>query len=226
MGESILYRWPESASFGRMVPKAKFYEHGNVRSGLREQFVNDVQRVTWAYKLAGLTIRLNGSTAVPEIQVFTVETKGNEVSDEVLAAIDEAVHFPIIFEIADKGRLRTAAAQKSLDGRTPKIGAYFKTEWQAADSPRTPLPAALDLPTLYEAILVSLLPLPLRSGETVSDATRRLDRIRGLERQIGGLERKLREERQFNRKIEFRRQIRERRATLEVLSSAAESNKE
>ena len=34
--EPVLYRWPANAAFGRTVPKAKFYEHGNVRTALRE----------------------------------------------------------------------------------------------------------------------------------------------------------------------------------------------
>ena len=94
MTEPILYRWPEPARFGRAVPKTKFYEHGNVRSALREKFVDEVQRITWAYKLADATIHLRGTAAVPEIQVFVDRAKGDDVTDDVLTAIDKAVHVP------------------------------------------------------------------------------------------------------------------------------------
>lgn len=226
MTEPALFRWPPNAAFGRTVPKTKFYEHGNMRTALRDQFVDDIQRVTWAYKLADDTIRLRGTTAVPEIQVFTVETKGADVSDDVLAAIDKTVHFPIIFEVASGDRVRTAAAQKSLTGRTPAIGAYFTTDWQPADTPRRPLPTALDLPGLYEAILTALLPVETRAGETVSEATDRLDRARRLQREIAALAKKLRTEPQLNRKIELRRQIKERTAVLTELTDPVPSNKE
>jgi len=222
----VLFRWPSAAAFGRTVPKAKFYEHGNVRTALREKFVDDIQRITWAYKLADNTIRLRGTAAVPEIQVFTVETKGTDVSDDVLTAIDKTVHFPIIFEVANNDRVRTVAAQKSLDGKTPTIGAYFTTDWQFADAPRRPLPTALDLPSLYEALLTALLPVETRAGETVSEATDRLDRARKLQREIAALEKKLRTEPQLNRKIELRRQIKERTAVLTELTDPAPSNKE
>jgi hypothetical protein len=188
----VLYRWPANAAFGRGVPKTKFYEHGNVRAALREKFIDDIQRITWAYKLADDTIRLRGTVTVPEIQVFTIETKGADVSDEVLATIDKTVHFPIIFEVASTGHVRMAAAQKTLDGKTPRITTYFTTGWQPADAPRQPLPTALDLPSLYEALLASLLPVAARVGETVSDATDRLDRARKLKREIATLEKKLR----------------------------------
>src|SRR5690606_14878610 len=127
--KDVLYRWPQSAAFGRSVPKTKFYEHGRVRSGLREKFVVEIQRINWAYKLAEETIRLKGSDEVPEIQIFRVETKGSDVGEDVLAAIDRAVHFPIIFEIVsardDSSLVRMTAAQKQLGGAAPKVGTYF-----------------------------------------------------------------------------------------------------
>ncbi|WP_199422493.1 DUF4391 domain-containing protein [Actinotalea solisilvae] len=226
MTEPVLFRWPPNAAFGRTVPKTKFYEHGNVRTALREKFVDGIQRVIWAYKLADDTLRLRGTPAVPEIQVFTVETKGADVSDDVLTAIDKTVHFPIIFEVASCDRVRTVAAQKALSGKTPTIGAYLSSDWQPADGPRRPLPTALDLPGLYEAILSALLPVDTRAGETVSEATDRLDRARKLQREIGALEKKLRTEPQLNRKVALRRQIIERTAALTELTDPVPSNKE
>ncbi|WP_337059760.1 DUF4391 domain-containing protein [Kineococcus sp. G2] len=226
MVEPVLYRWPPNAAFGRTVPKTKFYEHGNVGAALREKFVNDVQRIIWGYKLGDDTVRLRGTTAVPEIQVFTVETKGVDVSDDVLAAIDRTVHFPIVFEVTGGDKVRTVAAQKTFGGKTPAVGAYYSAGWLSADAERQPLPTALDLPGLYEAILSALLPMDKRAGETVPEAIDRLDRARRLQREIAALERKLRTEPQLNRKIEYRRQISERTAVLTELTNPTPSNKE
>lgn len=226
MLEPPLFRWPPSAALGRTVPKARFYEHGHVRTALKEKFVNEVQRIIWTYKLADDTIKLGGSASVPEIQVFTIEAKGADVTDDVLHAIDKTVHFPIIFEVASKDRVRTAAAQKSLSGKAPSIGGYFSSDWLSADAPRRPIPTALDLPALYEAILTILLPLEPRVGETVSDATARLERARKLEREVAVLEKKLRAEPQLNRKIRIRKQIRERVSVLSGLTESAPSTKE
>lgn len=225
MAEPVLYRWPANAAFGRTVPKAKFYEHGNVRASLREKFVNDIQRITWAYKLADATIRLRGTTAVPEIQVFTIETKANDVTEDVLTAIDRSVHFPIVFEVACAELVRTVAAHKTLGGATPKLGPYLTTEWLRADAPRKPIPTALDMPSLYEALLASLLPIGARPGETVSEATDRLERASKLEHEIAALENKQRTAPQLNRKVELRRQIRQRTASLAELTEPAPSNK-
>jgi hypothetical protein len=216
--KDMLYRWPQNAALGRTIPKTKFYDHGSVRSGLRDKFVGQVQRIVWAYKLAEETIRLKDSDVVPEIQVFTVDTKGTDVGDDVLIAIDRTVHFPIIFEIVSAhengSRVRVTAAQKQLSGTTPTVGTYFTTSWLASDTPRSPLPAAIDLPSLYEALLASLLPVAKRPAESVAEATDRIARTRKIEREIAALERKLRAEPQFNRKVELQRALRERQAAL------------
>lgn len=212
-----LYRWPPAAKFGRVVPKTKFYEHGNVRTGLRERFVEDIQRVTWAYKLAESTIRLKGTEAVPEIQVFTVETKGGDVGDDVLTAIDKSVHFPIIFEVSRGDEVRMVAAHKTLGGTTPKVGAYFTTPWLPLAAARTPLPTAVDLSALYEALLSALLPVETRRGESLSEVADRMEKAQKLEREITALERKLRTEPQLNRKVELRRELKDRQAALAAL---------
>jgi hypothetical protein len=84
----------------------------------------------------------------------------------------------------------------------------------------------LDLPTLYEALLISLLPVATRRGESVSHATDRMDQARKLKHEIATLEKKLRTEPQLNRKIELRRQIKERTAVLTELTAPVPSNKE
>lgn len=217
----VLYRWPSSAKFGRVVPKTKFYEHANVSAALREKFVADVQRVTWAYKLAEETIRLRGTEAVPEIQVFVVDAKGEGVADDVLAAIDKAVPFPIIFEIArggeGSGQVRTVAAHKLLGRGAPKVSSYFASHWEFADLPRSPLPPAVDLPGLYSGLLAPLLPTPARPGESMSEATARIEGVRKLDREISALERKLRTAPQLNRKMELRRELKDLQASLTSL---------
>lgn len=220
-GHGVLYRWPSSAKFGRVVPKTKFYEQANVSAALREKFVEEVQRVTWAYKLADETIRLRGTEAVPEIQVFVVDAKNEGVTEDVLAAIDRAIPFPIIFEIArgseDSAQVRMVAAHKQLGRGIPKIASYFTSQWESADWPRSPLPPAVDLTGLYSALLAPLLPTPARPGESMSEVNARMEAVRKLEREIAALKRKLRTEPQLNRKMELRREMKDRQASLASL---------
>jgi len=225
----LLYRWPQAAKFGRVVPKTKFYEHATVPAVVREKFVADVRRITWAYKLAEITINLPGTAAVPEIQVFQIDAKGDDVGEPVLTAIDKAVRTPIIFEITrgdgPERRTRMAATHKILSSGTPKLGTYYTTEWHPNNADRRPLPTAINLATLYAALLEPLTPLAARPGEEVAEVAARLETVRKLERGIAALERKIRTEPQFNRKVELRRDLKAKQAMLVELMSPAQSRK-
>ena len=215
----VLYRWPAAAEFGSRVPKEKFYEHGIVSTAVREKFVSEVQRITWAYKLAESTINLPGSTTVPEIQVFQIDTKAGDISDQVLSVIDKAIPFPIIFEItratAGEPQVRMVATHKLLGSGAPKLSTYYSTSWLPSGVERQPLPTAISLTTLYAAILDPLSPVAVRPGEEMSEVADRLATVRKLEREITALERKLRTEPQLNRKIELRRTLKTRQQELE-----------
>jgi hypothetical protein len=221
----LLYGWPATAKFGRVVPKSKFYEHTSISATVRKKFVSEVQRIIWAYKLADETIHLRGDAAVPEIQIFGIDAKNEDVTDDVLTTIDKAIQFPIIFEINrgndEQAQTRMVAAHKQLGGSTPRLSSYFTTSWESADAPRVPLPLALDLPSLYTGLLTPMLPIAARPGEKVSETTSRMDRARKLEREIATLQKRLNAEPQLNRKVEVRREVRDRAAALAALTDPA-----
>ena len=215
----VLYRWPAAAKFGRRVPKEKLYAAGSISSAARERFVTEVQQINWAYKLAENTINLPATDAVPEIQIFQIEAKGEDVSEPVLAAIDKSIQFPIVFEISrgenSARHTRMVAAHKQVGSSAPKQSAYYSTAWLPHDAERQPLPTAITMPALYAALLNPLLPLTSRVGEDLSAVAVRLQTIQSLEREIASLERKLRNEPQLNRKIELRRTLKTRQQELE-----------
>ena len=215
----ILYQWPAGARFGARVPKERFYERTASTTSLREKFVAEVNRISWAYKLAAETINLPGSHEVPEIEVLQLEAKSTDISTPVLAAIDKAIPNPVIFEIhrmhTDGLVVRMTAAHKPVGSPAPKPSAYFSTGWIGSDTPRTPLPTAITMLALYSALIGRLTPLAPRPGESPAAVSGRLDAVRRLEREISTLERKLRSEPQLNRRVDLRRQLKFKQAELD-----------
>lgn len=128
------------ARYGRVVPKNKFYEQG-VSPKVRGRFVSEVNRIRWAYKLAEETIQLSGNDSVPEIQVFEIETRCDDVSDDVLQALDTAVPYPVIIEISrrnrDQPQTRMTACYKDLGKTKPNLSGYFTSGWIAEPAERT-----------------------------------------------------------------------------------------
>ncbi|MDR0483271.1 MAG: DUF4391 domain-containing protein [Cellulomonadaceae bacterium] len=219
-----LYRWPESARVGRTVPKSKFYEHGNVTAAVKRHFVDDVESITWAYKLAPETIGLAATEAVSEVQVFTITLKpGRDTLDNrVLAAINGAIPTAIIFEVekpavvpvpsgvepVETPAMVSMAAAPQVLGRRVRLEDYWTTPVQPQDAPRVPLPPAADLERLYTALLAPTAPIVPQAGETLAETHERATRIAALDREIGALARKLRAEKQLNRQMDLRRQLR------------------
>jgi len=115
-----------------------------------------------------------------------------------------------------------AAAYKCSGGKT-KGTDYYRAGWTRSDQPRVPLPAALDMDGLYGQLLGRVLPHPMRRGGELSDALDRMSRISSLGRQISALEKRVRTEVQFNRKVELRDYLRARQAELDELTKDEES---
>lgn len=206
---AALFQWPPSAAFGLDIPKARFYERGTVNRSTRNRFVAQVQRITWAFKLSQDTVNLHGDDDVPEIQVFQLDLKGEDLDDLVLRAIDVAVPTPIIFEVArpHAGERRQVAAHKRTGPSRPIVSDYFSTAWAPTDAPRLPLPATIDLRGLYRGLLSAILPVDPAPTETLAESVERVGRIRRLDREIAHHERRMRNERQFNRRVNLRRDL-------------------
>jgi len=225
---SVLFAYPQSATFGRVLPKSKIYEQAAPRKTVRDLFVRQVERITWQYKLAPETINLSGSDAVPEIQVFQVALKGEDLKDDVLRCIDTAIPFPILFELADGERSRTVAAYKrpsEADSRKWVVSDYFHGPWCEDTDPRSPLPVALGLERLYGQLLAALLPFPALDGEGLRQRVERVERIRALERELEKAEARLRKEKQFNRKVELNAEVRGLRQEIDSLTRVAADRK-
>ena len=220
-----LFAWPKAAAFERMVPKRKIYEHGAVGSALKERFVQQVEQITWAYKLAPETVNLPPTEAVREIQVFHIVLKGTELDWDILKTIDYAIPFPLIFELMQGERIKVGAAYKRLpqnlnsknDNSCSIVGNYLETNWYPRDPPRQSLPVALDMNGLYEKLLLHTMPIPARSEESLVDAVGRVEQLRAKQREIDKITARLKREKQFNRKVDMNAELRRMKAELERL---------
>ena len=217
-----LFVYPPQAAVNRVLPKNKVYANATIPAKLRAAFVSDLHQITWRAKLAPETIRLAATSDVPEIQVFELALKGPDFNEDIARTIDAAIPFPIVFELTFESKIRTLAAWKRPIATAPTkwaTGDYLGTPWRQADAPREALPVALDMGSLYEQILRVLSPQPARRGETLAEHMERLGRIRALEAEAEKLERKLDQERQFNRKVEINARLRAVRSDIEALST-------
>lgn len=221
----IMYKFPEAARFGRKIPKEKIYQYGTLGKGVKKQFIEQVEKITWEYKLAPETINIPANKSVPEIQVFDIRLKPGveEVSNAVLQTIDKAIAFPIYFRVFkgdNKQQLMISMAYKhpsEADSNKWVIGEYFDSEWApTANQPvYEPMPVALNLKGLYDLLLRSLISQASRVDEDLGSLVARVTNIRALENELEKWQAKLNKEKQFNRKVEINQRVNQLKQELE-----------
>ncbi len=218
--QSVLIAYPKQAAVGRILPKSKIYEHGGVNARLKEMFVQQVEQIVWAFKLAPETINLPERPGVPEIQVFSIQLKTPELHRDVLRSIDSAIPFPIVFELVFEGKTQIIAAYKrpnEADASRWVLSGYFATEWLPEGGERTAMPIALHLGGLYEQLLYRLIPLRARPQETLAELVARVEQVQAKQREVDKISARLAKEKQFNRKVEINAQLRALKNEIEVL---------
>lgn len=220
-GHPALFHYPAQARFGQVVPKQKIYAHSGANTRLKDLFVAQVEQIVWQYKLAPETLNLPARPGVTEIQVFRVVLKGPELSVEVLRCVDEAVPFPLVFELEYAQQVQMVAAYKRPSAAGTSrwvVGDYFWSGWRPAEAVRRELPVVLDLAGLYQALLQGLVPLSPRLQEGLPDWMARVELAARKHREVERVQARLMRERQFNRKVVLNATLRQLKAELEALS--------
>ena len=239
-----LYAWPEAAAFGRVIPKAKIYEHAGAKRPLKEGFVREVEQIIWSHKLAPETINLAATDAVTEIQVFRIAQKTAVLDRELLRAIDTAIPFPLIFELSHGGRIKLAAAWKrpsEADRARWIVGDYFEADWLPEATARVPLPVATNLGALYERLLSPL--VERQTAQLMPDADSgvaeapqgyanpnaqdapvsleariaQAEAIKAKAREVERIKARLAREKQFNKRVAINAELRDAKLALEQL---------
>lgn len=218
---TVLFEYPQKASFGRIIPKNKIYDHAEASSSVKNLFVRQVDRIIWKYKLAPETINIPATKSVPEVQIFEISLKEQDFKFEVLQAIDKAIAFPIIFELVFADKIKIVAAYKrpnDADSTKWVVSDYFESEWLPCKQTRNPLPVALNLAGLYEQLLLPLMPYKPREKEKLKAQVERIGLVFAKQKELTKLEIKLAKEKQFNRKVEINGEIRIIKQEIEKLT--------
>jgi hypothetical protein len=218
-----MFAYPERALYQRVLPKNKVYGHTQPSRALRQKFVDQMEEISWQYKLSPATINLPAGAEVKEIQIFSIAQRTPELKEDILRTLDRAIPSLLFFELNFQGRVRFAAAYKRMseaDRSKQFVAAYYWTPWQEASTPRPALPVAINMDSLYQQMLhrhMQAAGLEPRSGESLEATAERGIRIRSQRLACEKLEARLRKEDQFNRKVEINAELRKAKALLQGL---------
>lgn len=213
---------PKETEVGKMVAKNKFYEKANISQTLKECFVNDIEKIVWANKLAPSTLNISGSDNIKELEVFHIKLKTGKFNQKVLEAIDKAIPYYILFvlEYMGKFQLWLGYKEKTVNGTNKaSIVRYFNSEWEK--EPYITL-RGNKLDSIYENFLSQLSDnlIDTASEQDIKDKVNKTVEIQKIENQIEKLNKKMTTEKQFNRQIAIRAEIKKLQKQLDTLKGS------
>lgn len=214
----MLFAYPESTRVNRMLPKNSIYKNVTPSPKQRELLTQQIDKITWAHKLAPDTLNIKASADLPEIQVFHLRLKPQVegVHESLLEYLDKAIPSALIFEVQGSAGIQTVACLKQLNQNgSVKCSPYLYGDVLSVEAERQALPVSGDFAHLQQQLMATLLPYPLQAGESLSDAIERNQAVNKLAKDIQRLETQLlNKSMQFNKRVELNQTLKNAKQTL------------
>lgn len=197
--------FPKSAYYGRRVPKKAFIEKLALDSPMRRSMTEDIERIEWTWSLKEATLHLPRGREVEEIEVFTVRLKRVPFDERILLQFDRQIPYHLLYLMEHDGKVQAWVGYKEAAAANEafRVGQYYHTAWMAEDA----LPLAIEGATLdevYEHFVRQVAGEALRQRtpeESLKASVEVAERVAALEKQMADVAKKIRKERQFNRRI-------------------------
>jgi len=188
-----MFELPKNCYVNKFLPKKLFYEKVGVSSGVKDEFVNLVDRITWLYKLSPDTIGIPKTEKIEEIQIFQIDVKEKQIPLSVIKTIAKGVQYKILFLIKYNNEICYST----------KVDDIYTTEWN--DNVIFDF-NAINLEIVFENIVKQI--IKEESNDKKFDEIIELKNNRdNLEKRINQLRQKIKVEKQFNRKVELNKEL-------------------
>ena len=201
-----------------MGAKEKILRNLSISSRIEKQFVTEIESVYWTHKLSPETLNVNPGIRVTEIEVFEVNLKEQQVSDNLIATIDREIPYHLVFVLRYSGKAQLMISYKEESKSREdkfKVDSYYRTDW--IDYEKLTLRIeGLDLDRIYENFISQIAgdALNIEKAEDIRDAVMIAKEIDSLETYIAKLEKKIQKEKQFNLKVKFNQELRKAKEKL------------
>ena len=206
---------PKSTEFNKRIPKQKFYENLSVTSAMKTAFTEQIKSIYWRNKLAATTLNLAPGKLVTEIEVFEIRLTSPDLDEDILRLIDREIPYHILFLLEYDRKYQAAMGYKeaSSSGKAAfKVERYYRTEWLTEEELSLHL-EGLTIDAVYENFIRQIAGGELTGSEntTLKESVEQQKQREQIEKQISALEAKIKKEKQLNRKIELKTEIKKLR---------------
>ncbi len=202
------FNLPQQAYLHRFIPKNKFSDKTEVNTKLKKEFTDQIQKIIWEYKLAPSTVGISATEKVEEIQIFEIQLKEKIIPKNVLKIIDKAIPYPILYVFKYEGHYAYGITLKEDNSQR-----YYFSEW---DEKKEFNFFGIDLEHVYQGLVTSFIGIR-QKGQDFATIVNTDKQIESLEKEINALKNKVKNEKQFNRKVELNKVLAEKKKSLKSI---------
>ncbi len=208
----------------RVVPKTMFYKFMEVNPRMKVRFVNDVEKITWLYKLSANTLNVTSSDDLVEIDVFVATLKQQDCPTDLFTFIDTNMPHHIVFILEYDNSYMILLNYKDWADNTHtkfKITKSFASLWM--DEERLSLEIqGQSLSRIYENFVAQVSGIGEHKAGAMAEIVDLKKRIAAMEAELQNLQKKMRKEPQYDKQVKMNQQVKAKRHELDELKEQLE----
>lgn len=195
---------PSKTEYNKRIPKQKFYENLSVTPALKRIFVEQIQSVIWANKIAPATINISAGKEVTEIEVFRIVLNSDSLDESALRQMDKQIPYHILFvlEYNERYQIWIGYKEQSTGDNAFKVNKYYHTDWLDEQSAKVKI-EGFDTDNVYENLVRQIGGIESSTENSLGEQIADKERREKLEKEIAKLEKLARAEKQPKRKFEI-----------------------
>jgi hypothetical protein len=204
-----VFSLPSTTVVNRAVPKNAFDSYTTAKQ--KKLFTDLIQRITWTHKLSTDTVNLE-TKEIKEIQVFKVELKTQETIDPLLAIIDRAIPYNIIFVVKYEENIYLSTSVKHhhvVNEDNAVIDWTFKTDWFTSDDNKYALVLKKSLDAVYLDFCIQLSGRPELAKKSLQEFVEQCRLFDTLSKEVSRIKVAIANCKQFNQKVELNLKLKE-----------------
>jgi hypothetical protein len=233
---------PDTCYLGKRVYKKLFYENAPLNVADKKAFTEDIDDIQWLYTLKPETINIaryeDDEHDYQEVAILQVTLKNPKPYKRIAQVIQRAIPYPLLIVFTEGSHIALSIADKRVnraDREKIAVAAFYETDWMdlanLADTEQAFLESCaitrFSYHNFYEfygdliARIIALNCAHLNGTYTLENALSREERIKLLghirqtQQQLAELRAALKNESQFNRKVQLNVQIKKLAQDLE-----------
>jgi hypothetical protein len=210
-----MFDLPKTTIVDRVIAKSAFDSYTNTKQ--KRLFIDLVDKIQWTNKLSVNTINLEGLD-IKELQIFEVQLREKKNIAELLAIIDKAIPYHIIFLLKYGGEVMVSTSKKHAhpsNENNAVIDWTFNSEWMT-EVPYT-LNLKQDINFIYTDFCKQLSDVAESKVQSLNELIQRKEKIVTLQKQIEQLKAKVKNCKQFNIKVELNLKLQGKIKELEFI---------